>query len=487
VALSVGSNILGFAREMLIAHSFGTSAVYDIYVVAQQLPSTVYFALFYGMPAIFIPLFNEIKQTSDESTQQKSFEAFFSFWAIVFIVLAFVCIVFAEDFVRLFFKIGQKDAVTQTSVILRWLSSIIFVGGIGSILRAYLNDKKVFIVPAFSMLINNVAIIGFIYFSAGFLSIFSLILGTIAGILLQTMIIAYAAKKHMSSFSLSFNFAHPIVRRSIFISVPILAIEILYGFSYLIDVTFAAQLPSGNVAALNYSMTLFRIPAIMFGLTIGSVILPHASEAISKSDMVRVRELVSQAIRLSAVVLIPMSTVLFMFSTEIVSLAFQRGLFTAENVITTSHILRYTTPVLYASVLYYILLKVLNALWGNRALLASLGVSLCVKIVLCMALVERMQMDGIILAFDCSILLLVSTLVIIYKRKLIHIDGTKILRVLLLMSGICLVTIVVAFFVSKYVALAILIAFLMLVNYEEKSYLLQKLRVPSLFMHNGGR
>ena len=65
------SRLLGFVREMVIANVFGTSADYDIYLIAVMLPALAYGVINFASIYFFVPFLTQ-HQNSDKKTNWKA-------------------------------------------------------------------------------------------------------------------------------------------------------------------------------------------------------------------------------------------------------------------------------------------------------------------------------------------------------------------------------------------------------------------------------
>lgn len=97
----------------------------------------------------------------------------------------------------------------------------------------------------------------------------------------------------------------------------------------LINNTFALQLESGSVTALSAAFRLWQLPVGLFGVATGMVVLPSVSRMILGEDRKLISDHIAKALRFVSFFAVPSTIALGLLGTEIVSLIFQRGEFTA--------------------------------------------------------------------------------------------------------------------------------------------------------------
>ena len=72
VGVTLISKVLGFLREMVIADRFGTSADYDLYLIAIMMPALFYGVLNYAGFYLLVPYFTRKLQNTDDDISWRS-------------------------------------------------------------------------------------------------------------------------------------------------------------------------------------------------------------------------------------------------------------------------------------------------------------------------------------------------------------------------------------------------------------------------------
>lgn len=129
----------------------------------------------------------------------------------------------------------------------------------------------------------------------------------------------------------------------------------------LVERSLGSTVALGMLASLDYARTLTETALHIVSYPVGYLVLARGA-ATGASLQARVAE-VSRPL---LVLVMPASAFCYLFATDIVSLVFQRGAFGAEAVALTAGVMRGIAPGLWAGVLAWVLIRMLNAAGRNR-------------------------------------------------------------------------------------------------------------------------
>jgi len=71
VIFNLISKVLAFFRELSLAYFFGASSLTDAYLVAFSIPTIIFGIVGMGILNGYIPIYNQIKETSGDQTAKK--------------------------------------------------------------------------------------------------------------------------------------------------------------------------------------------------------------------------------------------------------------------------------------------------------------------------------------------------------------------------------------------------------------------------------
>jgi putative peptidoglycan lipid II flippase len=323
------------------------------------------------------------------------------------------------------------------------------------------------------MLMGNIFVVIFIY---GFSPVFgmdSLPLGIVGGIALQTILLVVAISPKRSLF-----FGRPtgsINWKEVgTLMWPLVALEFLFAINNAADYALASNHSGQIIASLNYSMILFRIPTIVVGMSLGTTLLARLSENHAEGKMSEFVNASTLSLRLGVYFLIPFSALVFLFSEDIVRLAFQRGVFDEESVMLTSGFLKQLSPSILLVTVYFFLSKMMNVLNLNLKLISIFLVALIIKIAVYFIFVGYAGHVAVLISINAAYISLSVGMLLILNRKIHGVLTLDLLLLTLKLLVLCSIAIIAAFIVNRFIgALTIVIG-----SYffrKEREYFLSKI------------
>lgn len=337
------SRLLGFLREMVIADKFGTSAGYDLYLIAVMLPALIFGVINFSSLYLFVPYLSkklDTKTPGDGSLDwQRVWPAInltlvFAFGLMVLIILS------APYIMKLWGRYYLVEEFGRVVLYCRLTSIIVILGASEAFMRAYLNVKKIFTYPAAGYIVYNVFCITAIIIFYERFSVGAIIIGLLGGLLVQNVYLFL----RVLSFRPFEKFNKRILDRE---TKTILAtgglliiIELINRSYFLIDRYVAQQFGEGVISALNYSQVLIQLPDSIIGFAIGSVVFPLFSEASVNIKDHRFGDAYQRAVAGSLFLAVPIAAFFFVNAADLVYMLFHRGVFDHNSVELTTTVLK---------------------------------------------------------------------------------------------------------------------------------------------------
>ncbi len=326
------SRVLGFLRDMVIAHFFGAGIAADAFFVAFRIPNLWRRLVGEGSLTIsFIPVYTEyLNQRSEEETREVTHIAF-SIAGVILLILTALGVLFSPILVRIiapgFIQIPEKFQLTV--ILNQIIFPYLFFMGLFALCMGILNSYRHFFAPAIAPIFLNISIIVsvFLFYSTFNIPVMTLALGVLAGGVIQFLFQIPFLWKRKISFRFNFNYRHPAIKRIGLLMIPGLIGTAVYQLNVFIDTIFASFLPSGSVSYLFFADRLMEFPLGIFGIAIGMASLPSLSGLATQGRMEEFRDTLSFTFRLVAFISIPAMVGLIALRTPIINLLFQRGLF----------------------------------------------------------------------------------------------------------------------------------------------------------------
>ncbi len=326
------SRILGFVRDIFIANYLGTSNVADAFFVAFRIPNL--FRKFVGegaLSAAFIPVFTQYQLQKTQEEAQEFLNSAFSFFLILLTLLVIAGELFTPWLVKItapgFSRLPHKMMLTIS--LTRITFPYIFFIGLAILTMALLNALKHFAVPAFSPVLLNASMITAILIGHKTGNVaHALAWGVLVGGVTQLGLQVATVIKKGWKLKPTLHVLHPGVLETATLMLPSamgLAVNHLNTF---VDTILASLLPPGSVSYLYYANRLVQFPLGLFGIALGTALLPTLSQHQTLEDKEAFKETFTFGLSLVLFITLPALVWLLIFATPTISTLFQRSAFT---------------------------------------------------------------------------------------------------------------------------------------------------------------
>src|SRR5215212_3433758 len=442
-AATVLSRATGYARWMAQAAVLANGLVADAYSASILLPSLIY-ELFLGgiLYSIFIPVLVDRITTHGEEDARRLTNALFTLVLPLMVVLSLVGIVFAEPFVRLVTNWQSAEILTAAGaertldlavLFFRIFVLQMFFYGISTIGTGVLQAHRIFFLPTFAPVLNNLMVIAsfvayyFLQESDQQVALYVLASGVTVGA--AVMALALVPTMLALGYKPRPQFGHPALLPTARLAGPmVVLVAASVGFQL-----FGAYLATGfeAMAELNYAFTIFSLPYGVFVVAIATALMPELSEKHSRRDTEGYRETFSFGLRTMTFVVIPSAVGMISLSEPIVGLLYERLNFDAEATQDVSRLLVvYGAGLLGYSVYFYLVRAFYSR--QNTKTPAALNVAIfLLYAVLAYGLSRVLGVTGVVLALSIAYAVLAILGLAATRREIGLIDGRRLLRSLL--------------------------------------------------------
>jgi putative peptidoglycan lipid II flippase len=346
--LTLVSRITGLMRELLIASTFGASALTDAFNVAFRIPN-LFRRLFAegAFSQAFVPVLAASRQQhGDEATHVLINQvATLLIWALLFTSVLGVAgaplLVWAMASGLRQSPDGFEVAVTMTRFMFPYIAFMSLV----ALAAGVLNTWKRFAVPAATPVLLNVSMIGAAWWggpwfgSLGVPPIYALAAGVMLGGVAQlsVQLLALSRLGMLPRVGLSWRAVRHAwsgegPKRILQLMAPALLGVSVAQISLLINTQIASQLTPGSVSWLSYADRLMEFPTAMLGVALGVVLMPQLSAAKAANDTRQYSEMLDWGLRLVVVLALPCAMALLIFSKALVAVLYNYGAFSAHDV-----------------------------------------------------------------------------------------------------------------------------------------------------------
>ncbi|WP_324825775.1 murein biosynthesis integral membrane protein MurJ [Sinanaerobacter sp. ZZT-01] len=413
--LTLGSKLLGFIREMVMASAFGTSYVTDAYVLSTAIPTIVFGGLFGAVATAYIPLFSEVT----EHRGKKEADLFTSQILNLLFIISIISSIFGFFFSDMIIKICAPGFTGETaklaSFFVKATFSYIIFTSTASLLDSYLQYKGYFLLPIISGYMQNVFVIGCIVISALYQYYF-LAFGLLIGCFVRFLIVFFFAVKKGFRYSFDLHFKDR-ARSIMILALPVFIGSYINQINLFVDKSLASQLPEGSASALNYG---YLLVGIVTGLTISiitTVIYPKLTQAKTLGQWSRFEEMICTGINLILIIALPCTFGGVVYSSTIVQIVYERGAFDSNaTMLTQTTFLFYIGGLLFFALAEFFT-RVFYSMKDTKSTLLAGAAAVIVNITLNLILVRYLAHGGLALATSISSACNVAVMFIIFRKK----------------------------------------------------------------------
>ena len=329
-AMTLLSRIAGFARDVLQAQLFGAGVATDAFTIAYRIPNYLRRIFAEGSFAMaFVPVFNEIKQRGDEAALKDFLDHVAGALCAVVLLISGLGMLAAPLIVAVVAPgaLDQPAKFALTAEMLRIVFPYLFFISLTALAGAVLNSLQRFALPAFTPVLHNLAVIAAMLLLAGKLEVpaKALAWGVFAAGIAQFLLLWPSLARHRLLPRLRFNLGHPGVRRVGKLMLPTLFSSSVAQINLIIGTAFASLLVAGSQTWLWYSDRLVEFPLGLFGVAIGTVILPHLSRRSAAADNLGYSRGIDWGLRMILLVGLPAALGLALLAEPMAVVIFQRG------------------------------------------------------------------------------------------------------------------------------------------------------------------
>lgn len=397
------SRLLGFVRDVLIARFFGTGPALEAFLVAFKLPNFFRFLMGEGASdSVIVPVLSEYRDKKELYLIGRKVISFslliLSIITVGGIVFSrFIITITAPGFISDPFKFHLSVIITK--IVFPYL---IFMG-ISANMGALFSVKNRFFVPSFSPIILNLVLIIAIFLSGYYFnkSIFIIAIAVLAAGFLQFLWYGINISRE-KEFKFGFDFRPDRALTKMFkLSLPRILSAAIYNLNVLVDTilaSFSFIVGTGAIAAIYYSQRIIQTAVAIFTLSISRAAIPKLSYAAAHNDINDFKHILSFAFEILALIIIPLSGFIFLFSSLIIEVIFKRGSFGEYSVMITASTLSFYSLGLFFFSINILMIRAFYSLQDTFTVAKVSLKSFLINLVLNITLMFPLKVGGLALA-----------------------------------------------------------------------------------------
>ena len=439
-AATLASRVLGLARDQVLAAFFGAGNEMDAFVVAFRIPNLVRDLFAEGaMSAAFVPTFTRELTLRGKRDAWRLGNNVLNALLIATGALVVAGIVFARPLIALyagdFASVPGKLELTVrlTRVVLPFLTMV----AMAAAAMGMLNSLHHYFVPALSPAMFNVATIvgAFVLVPLmprlGLPPIMAIAFAALAGGIGQVAIQWPSLRREGFRYERVFNPRDPGLRRVLLLMGPGTIGLAATQVNLFVNTLLATSQGTGAASWLTYAFRLMYLPIGLFGVSIGTAVLPAVSRHATVGDTAGIRHTVSRGLAMMLMLNVPATAGFIVLASPIVQLLFERGHFLPADTAATAAALRLYAVGLIGYSAVRIASPTFYAIGESRTpALVSVG-AIAVNVIASVALVRAIGFQGLALGTSIAAIVNAALLLWLLRRRLGGMEGRRLLVTLL--------------------------------------------------------
>jgi putative peptidoglycan lipid II flippase len=426
----VVTRILGFVRERLFAHYFGSGPQADAFRAALKIPNVIRVLLGEGtLSASFIPVYAAMIERGDRDGARTLAGAV----ASILVLVSACCAVVGVLLAPVITDIAAPGFAGSTRALTVRLVAIMFPMAGVLILSAWclgvLNTHgRFFLSYAAPALWNAAQIAVLVALGARLMGtglVVALAWGALAGSALQLAAQLPATLRLTRGIAWRLRLETPGVARVLRAWLPVVVGAGVAQISSIVDTQLASLLGNGAVATLGYAQLLSTLPLSLFGVSVAAAALPDMSRDAAARPPDLVRERLADGLRRLAFLVVPSAFALAALGRPMVAAIFQTGSFGATETDIVSGVLAAYAIGVPGQAAVKLLASGHYAMGDTRTPMRVAGLAVVVSAVLGWTLMRWFGAAGIALGSSAGALLNVALNYAGLERRLGALEGRE--------------------------------------------------------------
>ena len=450
-AATLASRVLGLVRDQVLAAYFGAGNEMDAFVIAFRIPNLMRDLFAEGaMSAAFVPTFTRELTLHGKHDAWRLGNNVLNTLLVATGVIVIGGIVFARPLIGIyagdFASVPGKLELTVrlTRVVLPFLTLV----AVAAAAMGMLNSLHHYFVPALSPAMFNVATIVLVLVLVPLMPrigqppIMAVAIAAMAGGVGQIAIQWPALRREGFRYQRLFDPRDPGLHRVLILMGPGTIGLAATQVNLFVNTLLATSQGTGAASWLTYAFRLMYLPIGLFGVSIGTAVLPAVSHHATVGDTPGIRRTVSRGLAMMLMLNVPATLGLMVLAMPIVQLLFERGHFLPADTAATAAALRLYAVGLIGYSAVRIASPTFYAIGQSRTPVLVSAAAIAVNVIASVVLVRIIGFEGLALGTSIAAIVNASLLLVLLRRRLGGLEGQRLLTTLV---KVTLSSIVMAF------------------------------------------
>ncbi|HYG57485.1 MAG TPA: murein biosynthesis integral membrane protein MurJ, partial [Symbiobacteriaceae bacterium] len=340
----------------LLAARFGATYTTDAYLVAQDIPTSLFAAVGAALVMVVIPVYRETVERRGTEAGWRLINTVLNGTLLLAAILLTLGWIWSPAIVPMLVPKLPRSALDLSVSLTRTMLPMMLFMAVAGVASAVLNANRYFTAPALTGFVSNVAVIIGLVLVVDQRQIhwvaWAVVLGAAATALIQVPWLPKLGYR----YEVVLDRHDPGLKQILRLIVPVILTTFSIQLQNFIDRYLASGLAEGSISALNYAVRVNALPYGVIGAAITTVLYPNLAEWAAADRTEQLQETITRGLRALSFVLLPMALGLIVFRGPIVQAFFQRGAFDPRATAATAFALQFYA----AGILFFGWLDFLN-------------------------------------------------------------------------------------------------------------------------------
>ncbi len=336
------SRLFGFVRIAVVGAIYGAGGEADVLNAVFTIPNNLRKLMAEGaLSSAFIPVLSRsLVQDPGGERSRKIVGNIFTFQLLIIVPLLIGSVLFAPRLVRLILDFPDPERILLSTRLFRWMIHYLLLVSVSAVMMGVINAHSGFFIPAVTPILFSVAVISSILLFHDHLGAFAMVVGVLVGGVVQILFQLPTLLRYGYSLGLDFRFRNPDFIHVMKQWLPVVATASVYTINEQIAIRFSTALEVGSASAMSNALVFWQLPFGIFSASITTVLFPRMSRQAGLEDLQGLKATLEYGFQYLILLLVPSAIFLSLLGEEVIAVALQRGIFTAENTLITARVLR---------------------------------------------------------------------------------------------------------------------------------------------------
>lgn len=421
MAVSLISRFLGFIRDMLIANNFGAGVYTDAYNIAVSIPETIFTLVGLAISTAFLPMLSKIRAKKGQEEMYGFANNVINILFIISLILFASASFFSKEIINIF-NFSEETRIIAVGLLRITLVNILFLS-INACFTALLQVNEDFVIPSILGLFFNLPMILYLLLFKNY-DILGLTIANVIGNFFRVSVQVPSLIAHGYRYKFLIDFKDKRLKEIIVLIIPVIIGAGANSLNLIVDKYIASSLSEGSVSALDYAQKLIIFINAIITSSVTSVAYPLMANMRNSDDKIGFLNMLKKSIIYLAILLIPITIGIAIFSKDIIQVVYARGKFDEYAVYITSFaLLGYSSGIFFTGI-RDVLNSTLFTMGKTKVTTMNGVIGVIINIIFSIVLSKYIGIIGIALA---SVIAMIVTAILLF-RSIIRIEKNLIIK-----------------------------------------------------------